>query len=160
MMSRPTIVRLFRYILTGGTAAVVDLTIFTALHVAAGLAVPVAATCSFCIAAVVNYVLCSIFVFGHPLAVRQLAVFVAVATVGLLINVGVTTAVNAIGLFGPILGDLATAIGRPASLTAPLSAVSAKVCGIGAAFLLNFYLNNTFVFRRRAEAPPVSPGSA
>jgi putative flippase GtrA len=159
MISSETAARMFRYLFAGGTAAVIDLSIFTVLHVAVGLAVPVAATGSFCFAAVVNYVISSLFVFRHPLALRQLAVFVAVAAVGMVINVAVTTGVNATGLFGALLDQLSDRIGRP-GLIAPYAAVPAKVCGIGSAFLLNFYLNNTFVFRSRADAPPVSPGSA
>jgi putative flippase GtrA len=156
MISSETAARMFRYLFAGGAAAVVDLSIFTVLHVAVGLAVPVAATGSFCFAAVVNYVISSLFVFRHPLALRQLVVFVAVATLGMVINVAVTTGVNAMGVFGVILDQLADRIGRP-GLFAPYVAVPAKVCGILSAFLLNFYLNNTFVFRNRVEAPPVSP---
>jgi putative flippase GtrA len=130
MVSAQTLRTFFRYILTGGTAAVVDLSVFAGLH-RLGLAIALAASASFCVAAVVNYSLTSIFVFKKPLSPRGFVLFFSVALLGMSINVGVTVA--------------------GADLT-PLSPVLAKIGGIGTAFLFNFWLNSTFVFRDR-KAP-------
>lgn len=151
MISAQTAVRLGRYVLTGGTAALVDLSVFTALHLA-GASVPLAASLSFIVAAVVNYTLCSIFVFGHPLSLRQLGLFVAVALLGMAINVGVTLAAVAVLPFGAMLAWAERVAGLPSGLLAPYAATCGKVCGIGVAFLFNFYLNSTVVFRDRGEA--------
>src|ERR1700739_2653535 len=104
MISSQTAGRFRRYILTGATAAVVDVTIFNMLHAGAGLSIVLAATCSFCVAAVVNYALCSIFVFSHALSLRQLARFFAIAVVGMTVNVGVTGVADAFAPFPEIMG--------------------------------------------------------
>ena len=65
-------------------------------------------------------------------SVRAYLLFGAVACAGAVINVGVTTLVAA---------------------HAPLSAIAAKVAGIGAAFFFNFTANVLFVFRT-----PATPG--
>jgi putative flippase GtrA len=142
MPSAQTLRTLFRYILTGGSAAVVDVSVFAALH-RAGVPIAVAATCSFCVAAMVNYTLTSIFVFRKPLSPRGFVMFFGVALLGMSINVGVTVAGSALTPLGPILS---------------------KVAGIGTAFLLNFWLNSTFVFADRRRLPRalrwVVPGAA
>jgi putative flippase GtrA len=155
MISSQTARRLFRYILTGGTAAVVDLTVFTVLHMV-GLPIGLAASCSFCVAAVVNYALCSIFVFGHALSLRQLSLFVVVALVGMGINVGVTVTANQMIPFGQFLSRAGALVGMGGDVLKPFAATLAKVCGIGVAFLFNFYLNSTVVFRDRAREDPAT----
>lgn len=125
MVSSRTLKTLFRYVLTGGTAAIVDLSVFAALH-RMGVPIALAASASFCVAAVMNYTLTSIFVFKTPLSPKGFVLFFGVALLGMSINVGVTVAGSALTPFGPIL---------------------AKVAGIGVAFLFNFWLNSTFVFK-------------
>lgn len=114
------------YFLTGGAAAIVDLGGFAAIR-AADVAIPVAATLSFLTAAVVNYVLTSRFVYRSGLTLGRWFSFLLFASVGLVVNVGVTTFVAA---------------------TFAVPSVFAKLCGIGVAFVLNFALNHLIVFRR------------
>jgi putative flippase GtrA len=159
MISRETATRLFRYVLAGGTAAVVDLTIFTTLQVGFGLPVPLAACCSFLVAAVVNYTLSSVFVFGHALSVRQLAMFVGVALMGLTINVGVTVAADNLVPFAALLERAASVVGLAPGVLGRFAAAPAKVCGIGVAFLFNFYLNSTVVFRARPQPAAARSGA-
>ena len=113
------------YILTGGTAAIVDVGTFIAL-MHQGLPIAGAAACSFAVAAVVNYLLSSRFVFKSEASTRQFLLFAGAALVGLAVNVGVTYL--KITHF-----DLAPAL--------------AKIVGIGTAFLVNFTINRTLVFR-------------
>jgi putative flippase GtrA len=124
-----TVARIGRYGLTGGAAAVVDVGVFIVLT-AQGLFTPAAAAGAFCVAALVNYGLTSRFVFRQKLALRRLGTFLAFALVGLGVNVGVTSA-------GVMIVNL--------------PAMAAKIGGIGVAFLVNFWLNNTIVFRSQAR---------
>jgi putative flippase GtrA len=119
-----TVSRLVRYGMTGGTAAVVDLGLFSILR-PIYLPVATAATFSFVCAAVVNYILTTIFVFKEKFGAGRFLKFLAFAAVGLVLNVCVTVLV---------------ASGAPAPL--PL----AKAVGIATAFLFNFWLNASFVF--------------
>jgi putative flippase GtrA len=120
-----TLSRLVRYGMTGGSAAIVDLGLFSILC-PTYLPVATAATVSFGCAAVVNYVLTTIFVFNERFGARRFLKFLAFAVVGLVFNVCVTVLV---------------ASATPAPL--PL----AKAVGIATAFLFNFCLNTVFVFR-------------
>ncbi|HZL01178.1 MAG TPA: GtrA family protein [Caulobacteraceae bacterium] len=120
-----TIGRLGRYVLTGGSAAVVDLGVFALLK-SAGVSVPAAAACSFGLAAVWNYRLTSRFVFGQAPSGRRFAGFLVFAMAGLAVNVGVTVAAVDFASIAP---------------------VEAKILGIGVAFLFNFTLNSLVVFR-------------
>jgi putative flippase GtrA len=80
------------------------------------------------------------------MAAQRLGGFLAVALLGMTINVGVTS-------------TLALALGawRAAAKAAELGVgpwvvdVTAKAAGIGAAFVLNFWLNTTIVFREPAR---------
>ena len=119
-----------RYVLTGGTAAIVDLSTFAALH-RLGIPLVVATTCSFVLGAAVNYSLCSIFVFRKPISLRGYGLFVSGALVGYCINSGITIAGASLTHFPPEL---------------------CKVAGIGTAFLFNFYVNLTLIFRTRPAA--------
>ena len=110
--------------MTAGTAAVVDLGLFSILC-PIYLPVLTAATLSFVCAAIVNYVLTTIFVFNEKFAASKFVKFLAFATIGLVFNVCVTVLVASV---------------TPAPL--PL----AKAVGIGTAFLFNFWLNAAFVF--------------
>jgi len=122
---RETLVKLLRYGVTGGTAAIVDAGGF-ALLIVLGLGIAMAGTASFCVAALVNYLLSSRFVFASGRSAQGFALFFVMALIGLAINLGVTLAgVYLVGL-PPIL---------------------AKIAGIGTAFLVNFALNLRFVFR-------------
>ena len=125
MTLRNTARLFFGYVLTGGSAAVIDLGGFALLH-AAELIVPAAAAVSFLVAALENYVLTSRFVYKQPLSAGRLGVFLLVAFGGFIVNVGVTTAA-------------AYVFGAPPVL--------AKLIGIGVAFGLNFLLNTVVVFR-------------
>jgi putative flippase GtrA len=160
MISSQTAARLRRYILTGATAAVVDVTIFNVLHAGGGMPVVLAASCSFCVAAVVNYALSSIFVFGHALSLRQLTRFFGVAVLGMTINVGVTGVADALAPFQAMVAWASGIAGLPPTFLAPYAADLGKVCGIGVAFAFNFYMNNTVVFRERSEPVPARSGVA
>lgn len=122
---RDTLVKLLRYGVTGGTAAIVDAGGF-ALLMALGLRVAAAATVSFCVAALVNYLLSSRFVFASGRSAQGFALFFVMALIGLAINLGITLAGVYLVSLPPIL---------------------AKIAGIGTAFLVNFALNLRFVFR-------------
>jgi putative flippase GtrA len=119
--------QLFRYGMTGGAAAVVDLGLFSALCPAV-LPVATAATLSFLCAAVVNYSLTTVFVFKAKFGTGKFLKFLAFASVGLVFNVAVTV----------LIADLTSA-------PPPV----AKLVGIGTAFLFNFWLNAAFVFGQR-----------
>jgi putative flippase GtrA len=118
--------RLPGYFVTGGIAAIVDIGGFWALT-SMGLAIPLAATISFMVAAVVNYRLSTRFVFHQPASLAGFVRFVTAALVGLCINVGVTTVLRQHGLL-PVL---------------------AKTGGVGTAFIVNYLLVTLLVFRRR-----------
>ena len=128
----PSLRRLGGYVLTGGSAAAIDLGIFAALS-HGPLPIPVAAACSFCIAAVENYVMTSLFVFRTSLSAKRLASFFLFALIGLGVNVSVTVLSITMAQLGPIV---------------------AKILGIGVAFFMNFWLNSVIVFRHRPGAPP------
>lgn len=117
--------KLLPYAMTGGIAAVVDAGGF-ALLLNAKLGVAVAGVFSFCIAAVVNYLLTSRFVFGREVSLRGFTLFFSAALIGLSINVGITL----LGFY--VLG---------------LQPVVAKLIGIGTAFFVNFLINLRVVFR-------------
>lgn len=123
--SRSPFVKLARYIATGGLAAVVDGSGF-AIFTRCGLPVLLAATLSFCTAAVVNYLLSSRLVFERQASTTGFGRFLIAALVGLSVNVGVTMVCAS-------------------TLHTPL--IAAKILGIGAAFLINFTLNLLFVFK-------------
>ncbi len=129
---RAVLSKLVRYGVTGGIAAVVDAGGF-ALLLETGLAVWIAGTLSFCLAALVNYGLSSRFVFARGATAQGFALFFVAALIGLSVNLGVTLA-------GVYLAGLAP--------------VLAKIVGIGTAFLVNFALNLLVVFRPSTAAPP------
>lgn len=116
---------LLRYGLTGGLAAVVDLGGF-AMLLATGVPLALAAALSFLVATVVNYLLSAAFAFGAAISLRGYLRFLAVAALGLVVNVGVTVLADALGV-PPVL---------------------AKLVGIGVAFFVNFLLNLVLVFPR------------
>jgi len=116
--------KLLQYGVTGGIAAVVDAGGF-ALLVNAKLSIVVASCLSFCIAALVNYILTSQFVFDRVATVRGFASFLGAALIGLTVNVGVTF----MGVF--VMG---------------LPPLAAKLMGIAIAFFANFLLNLRVVF--------------
>jgi putative flippase GtrA len=127
-MIRETGLKLLRYGLTAGTAAIVDAGGF-AILIGLGFGPAPSAVSSFGVAVLVNYWLSSRYVFGDVRSVQGFALFCAVALIGLSVNVGVT--LIAIYQFAvmPILG---------------------KILGIGIAFLVNFALNLRIVFRKRS----------
>jgi putative flippase GtrA len=120
--------RLMRYALTGGTAAVVDLGGFVLLQ-AAGLALAPAAGASFLLAAGVNFVLTARFVFGAAPTGRRWLGFLLGALAGLAVNMSVTV------LAAALLG---------------LPGWAAKTVGIGVAFGFNYLVNARLVFRAQA----------
>jgi putative flippase GtrA len=117
--------KLFRYFFTAGAAAVVDVGGF-ALLCLTPLPIAVSAVTSFCLAAVVNYLLSSRHVFDRAASIRGFGLFFVAALGGLLVNVAVTLA---------------------GSLYLGLAPVVAKMLGVGTAFLVNFWLNLRVVFR-------------
>lgn len=120
--------RLFRYFLTAGTAAVVDVGGFAVLCFGR-VPIAVSAVTSFLLAAVVNYLLSGRWVFQSAPSLRGFGLFLLAALGGLLVNVSITLA---------------------ASLYLGIPPVLAKLVGVGTAFLVNFWLNQRIVFRRKA----------
>lgn len=116
--------RFMRYLLVGGSAALVDLGGFVLLR-EADFNTPVAAAVSFIFAAVYNFTLSSAVVFRLDSTWQRFMLFMAFALLGLVVNTGVTT-LAAIWLAG----------------------VLAKIAGIGVAFGVNFWMNNSLVFRQ------------
>ena len=116
--------KLFGYAMTGGAAAVIDLGLFLVFE-ATGMAVPLAATASFLIAAIFNFGSSSLLVFRTPVTLKRFGRFLSVASVGLVINVGITWLMY--------------------NLT-PYPAL-AKLIGIGVAFLFNYVAHSFLVFR-------------
>lgn len=121
--------RLGGYFLTAGTAAVVDVGGFTLLE-AQGMPILAAATLSFLVAVVVNYLLSSRFVFGAAISASGFALFASAALFGLAINVGVTWL---------------------AAVHLGLAPALAKIAGVGTAFLINFAVNSRLVFRKAED---------
>lgn len=119
--------RFSRYLLVGGSAAVIDLGGFVLLS-DAGLDVAAAAAASFAVSAVYNFTFSSLAVFRVAPTWQRFALFMTFALVGLVVNTGITV------LAAYWLPD-----------------VLAKVTGIGVAFSANFWLNNTVVFDRRQQ---------
>ena len=124
-MSHPLHIKLFRYFLTAGAASIVDVGGF-ALLCLTSLPIVISAVTSFCVSAMVNYLLSSRLAFHAVPTLRGFGVFFAAATGGLLVNVSVT-----------LLGTEYLA----------LAPVLAKIIGIGTAFLVNFWINLRVVFR-------------
>jgi putative flippase GtrA len=122
--------KLLRYFFTAGVAAIVDVGGFAALRFTP-IPLAICAVVSFCVATVVNYLLTSRYVFHRAPTLRGYGLFFAGALGGLLVNVALTTA---------------------GSLYLGIAPVLAKVLGVGAAFLVNFWLNLRVVFR----APPLT----
>lgn len=116
---------LLRYLMTGGTAAAVDIGGFALLS---WTRVPLvfAAACSFGAATVVNFLLSSRWVFRATPTQRKYLVFLMGAVLGLLVNVGLTY----IGI-----------------MYLELPRTPAKALAIGTTFLLNFWINARVVFR-------------
>lgn len=124
-MVTSTATALLRYLVTGGTAAVVDIEGFTLLS-STRIPVAVAAACSFGAATIVNFLLTSRWVFRATPTWHRYAVFVIAATLALLVNVAVTYA-------GVTYLDLSPRL--------------AKVFAVGTTFLLSFWINTHVVFR-------------
>ncbi len=122
---RGTHIKLLLYFFTAGAAAVVDVGGFAVLCSTA-MPIAVAAVTSFCLATVVNYLLTSRWVFERAPTLQGYGLFFVAAVGGLLVNVSVT-----------LVGSLYLGV-------APLLA---KIVGVGAAFLVNFWLNSRIVFR-------------
>lgn len=127
--------KLWRYFLTGGVAALIDLGLFLLL-ISSLLPIEAAAVGSFLVAALANYVLTSRFVFGFGLSSRRFFSFLGAAACGLLVNVGVTLA------GASLLG---------------MSLWAAKLLGIASAFFANFALNIGIVFRSSSVAESSIP---
>lgn len=117
--------KFLKYFATGGTAAIVDIGMFAALI---ELKLPVAPTTiiSFCVAAAVNYILTSNFVFNEVTSSRRFILYFLVAIIGLFINFSITVCLTTIML---------------------LPAILSKCIAIGVAFLINFFMNSRVVFR-------------
>lgn len=114
------------YLLTGGSAAVVDIGLFH-LMVASMVGVLLPAALSFMVAAVVNYALSSLWVYRrHWRSLRRALLFLLFALVGLGINASATWW---------LAGHL------------PIEPTLAKVGGVGIAFIVNFLMNTFIVFR-------------
>jgi putative flippase GtrA len=121
--------KLVRYMFTGGAAAIVDVGGFGLL---ASTKVPVvlAAVCSFCAAALVNFALTSRWVFGAQATRKTFMLFFVGALTGLLLNVSVTSV-------GVLYVKLPSAV--------------AKAIAVGTTFLFNFWINASLVFRQQSS---------
>jgi putative flippase GtrA len=117
--------KLVRYFFTAGMAAIVDVGGFALLR-STPIPIAVAAVTSFCVAAIVNYLLSSRYAFNQAPTLRGFGLFFVAAIGGLTVNVSVT-----------LIGSMYLGI----------LPVLAKTVGVGAAFLLNFWLNLRIVFR-------------
>lgn len=116
---------LLHYLVTGGLAAIVDITGFTLLSYIGTPVIPAAAG-SFGIATVVNFLLTSHWVFRTRPTAQRYAAFLIGALFGLLVNVAVTyLCVTYLQLPRPL----------------------AKTVAIGTTFLVNFWINARVVFR-------------
>lgn len=118
------------YLLTGGIAALVETALFTLLLKLSGQPL-VSSTLSFLLAAVLNYSLCSRFVFKRRWALKGLVKFLAAAPIGLIVNVAVCLV---------MLSEF--------NLVPPL----AKASGIAIAFGVNFTVNRLWVFGHHPSA--------
>lgn len=118
-------VQLVKYGMSGGTAAVVDIGLFHVL-VTSGGAVFLSACGSFAVAACVNYVLTSTFVFPvRRRTGRQAFQFMTFLSLGFLLNTGLTT------LF----------------FHAGAAPALAKAAAVGIVFFSNFFVNRNIVFK-------------
>ena len=120
-----TFLKFVRYLITGGLAAIVDLLGFGVLR-HYGINLAISAMSSFGIAALVNYQLTSVFVFQKKPSINRFYIFLSFALIGLAINAGVTVFLVKYFNIVPLLS---------------------KLLGIGAAFLINFFLNLLVVFK-------------
>lgn len=114
-----------RYLLVGGSAALIDVGSFVLLR-KADFSTPAAAAVSFAFAAGYNFTLSSAVVFRLDSTWRRFMLFMVFALLGLVVNTGVTS------LAAVWLVD-----------------VLAKIAGIGMAFGVNFWINNSLVFRQK-----------
>lgn len=112
------------YLVTGGTAAVVDLGGFVVLD-RLGMPIMPAAALSFLVAAGVNFLLSVHFVFRATARWSLFGMFLLMATVGFLLNVSITSLGVQVLSLDPAL---------------------AKLNGIGIAFGFNFAMNALLVF--------------
>ena len=119
--------KLVKYFFSAGIAAIVDVSGFAMMRTT-HTPIGAAAAISFCLAAVVNYLLSSRYVFLRVASLRGFGLFFVAALGGLVVNVSVTLICNAQYAISP---------------------VPAKIVGIGTAFLFNFWLNQRIVFRAR-----------
>lgn len=122
-------IKFLRYFFTGGAAAIVDAVGFALLH-QLRINSFTAAVASFSVAAIVNFLLTSKFVFRQRATGKRFTLFLVAAFFGLTINVGIT-------MLTIIYFDIDPRL--------------AKIVGIGAAFFINFLLNLCFVFRKKEQ---------
>jgi putative flippase GtrA len=118
-------IKLLRYLVAGGLAAIVDLGGFLVL-LSLGMGIVPAAALAFTLAAVVNFSISARYVFSAEATLTRFGAFLGFAVIGLSINTGVTA-------------FSALALGLPPWL--------AKCSGIGIAFGFNFLVNASIVFR-------------
>jgi putative flippase GtrA len=126
--------KLIRYLVSGGMAAIVDIATFRLLHVTLDVELIQAATASWFVAMITNYLISSFFVFKLPIRWARFLSFSAAAALGAVVNVSTTA----------ILANEQI-----------LEATLAKVAACGTAFLFNFCMNYFIVFRnKRTEDSP------
>ncbi len=134
-LDRALIVKVLSFGLIGCVNSVVDLSVFSLLHLYFGLPIIPANLMSWCVAVTNSYVLNSMFTFaaesGRRLSVKRYFAFAATQIGGLIAN---TITVFALSFFIPVL--------------------VAKLLAIGASFVVDFTLSHLLVFRKREEAPP------
>lgn len=124
---RSEIMRLARYVVSGGTAAAVEMVVFKAL-VEAGQPPVASAIASLCVAVPTNFLFSSLYVFKQPVQFARFLLFIAGSSIGISLDFAITIfCVSAV----------------------QLSAVAAKTIAISCAFTVNYLTNSRLVFRPR-----------
>ncbi|MGH7415292.1 MAG: glycosyltransferase [Candidatus Rokuibacteriota bacterium] len=131
--SAPVPMQFLVYLVIGGTSALVNILAFIGLY-ASGLPLTGAVLTAFALAAAVNYVLCIVFLFRHRArwtSAMEALVYVALAAVAGLADLGITRGLVATGL----------------------SPIVAKALGASLGVFLNFAGRRFLVFPERGRGP-------
>jgi dolichol-phosphate mannosyltransferase len=151
--------RFLKFVLVGGSGALINLAVFAAL-ILAGLHYMPAAIASFVLAATSNYVLDSLWVFGdrgHGHSKKLYAKFMLVSVFSLGVNLAVLWAVESfavpwlleIGFFRRIFEVTAGFLN--VSTLSKVTELYSQAAGIAAGTLFNFAGNDMVTFRKRGS---------
>lgn len=123
----------FRFILTGGLSAIVDLGILSLLQLVFGLPVPVARTISFIAGTTTAYMINRRWTFQAESSTSRFLAVVALYTVTFLINIGLQT----------LCSSLFETWGWPEAVAMVVAFVIAQ----GTGTTINFIVQRTLIFR-------------